>query len=85
MFSLLGQTIKDASVLQRLEFAACFYPKSMTRYWEYLATFSVKDKEHRNSVTADLAQQIVENLEVVDSKCFASPYQGDCTSEATGK
>ena len=66
MFSLLSQCIKDASVLRRLQFSAKFYPQSMPNYWGSIASFSVKNKEERNGLTPDLAQQIVENLEVFD-------------------
>lgn len=74
-FSLLSQSIKDASVLRRLEFAASFYPKSMPKYWENLVLFSTKDKEDRNSITPELAHQIIENLDIVDSRCFASDVE----------
>ena len=72
MFSLLSQCIKDASVLRRLQFSAKFYPQSMPNYWGSIASFSVKNKEERNGLTPDLAQQIVENLEVIDSGVFTS-------------
>lgn len=72
MFSLLSQYIKDASVLRRLQFSAKFYPQSVPNYWESLALFSVKNKEERNGLTPDLARQIIENLEVIDSGALSS-------------
>lgn len=64
--------MKDASVLRRLQFAAKFYPPSLPNYWESLAQFSVKNKEERNGLSPDLARQIIENLEVIDSGALSS-------------
>lgn len=72
MFSLVSQTIKDVSVLRRLQFAATIYPKDLPRRWEKLASFSVKHKPERNCLTPELAQVVVENLEVVDGGAFSS-------------
>lgn len=44
----------------------------MPNYWGSIASFSVKNKEERNGLTPDLARQIVENLEVIDSGVFTS-------------
>ena len=73
MFSLVSQTIKDVSVLRRLQFAATVYPKDLPRRWEKVALFSAKHKPERNCLTPETAQLVVENLEVVDSgiSCYA--------------
>ena len=68
MFSSLYKSIKDASVIRRLEFAANFYPPSMPKYWENIAMFSVKTREDRNEVNPEQARQIIENLKVVDKE-----------------
>ena len=75
MLPLLSKCIKDASVLRRLEFAASFYPRSMPNYWENLASFSLKEKEDRNTLTSDLAHQFIENMEVLDKETFSSDIQ----------
>lgn len=75
MLSVLCKTIKDASVVRRLEFAASFYPRSMPSYWERVASFSLKTKEDRNSLAPDQARQFVENIEVVDNGAFASDIE----------
>ena len=46
--SKLSTHIKDRSMLRSAEFAAMFYPRIMP-----LASFSLMNKEHRNSLTAD--------------------------------
>lgn len=75
MLPMLSKSIGDASVLRRLEFAATFYPRCMPGYWENLASFSLKTKENRNTLTSDLAHQFVENLEVLDKEAFTSDLQ----------
>ena len=73
MFALLSHSIKDPSVLRRLEFAATFYPKSMPNYWESLSNFCLKGaKPDKNSLTASQVKQHVENMEVVDNGAFLS-------------
>lgn len=75
MLSVLCKTIKDASVVRRLEYAASFYPRSMPSYWERVASFSLKTKEDRNTLAPDQARQFVENIEVVDNGAFASDIE----------
>ncbi len=75
MLSMLSKSIKDASVLRRLEFAAGFYPRSMPHYWETVASFSLKTKEERNTLTSEQARQFVENIEVIDDGAFKSDIQ----------
>ena len=75
MFSLISQSIKDASVLRTLEFAATFYPKCMPNYWERIVSFSMNSKENRNSLTVENVRQLVENLEVIDNKALASDVE----------
>lgn len=72
MFSLLSHSIKDASVLRRLQFAARFYPKDMPNYSEHLALFSLKGKEGRNTLSPEQACQFVENMEVIDNRALNS-------------
>ena len=72
MLSLLNGTVKDPSVFRRLEFAATFYPKSMPKYWERLAPFSVKGGEGINSISPEQTQQIIENIQVLDCGALAT-------------
>lgn len=75
MLSLLSQSIKDLSVVRRLEFAARFYPRSMPNFANSLASFSLRNGDTRNSVTAEQAQHFVQNLEVLDSGALASDVE----------
>ena len=75
MFSLLSQSIKDLSVLRRLEFAARFYPRSMPNFSDRLASFSLLTREGRNSLTAEQARHFVQNLELIDNGALASDVE----------
>ena len=70
MFSVVSQSIKDASVLRRLQFAGNFLPRDMPAYSEILAAFSVDKNEKRNSLSPEKALLLVENLKAVDSAFF---------------
>ena len=70
MLSTLSKSVKDASVLRKLEFAANFYPRSTPNYWDNLAYFCASQKEDKHNVTADLARQLVDNLKVLDKEAF---------------
>ena len=75
MFPLLSQSIKDASVLRRLEFAANFLPNTMPNYSDCLASFSLKGKEDTSTLTPQQAHQFVENLQVIDKRAFSSDLE----------
>lgn len=72
MLNTLCKSIRDASVLRRLEFAAKFYPRSMPKYWEYIALFSVAARENTNVLDPEQARQIIENLEVIDGEALTT-------------
>ena len=72
MFSSLYKSVRDASVIRRLEFASNFYPKSMPKYWEHLASFSIKTRGDGNEMNPEQARQIIENLEVMDKEALAT-------------
>lgn len=72
MFSVVASSIKDVSVLRRLEFAGSFLPRGMPAYPETLAAFSVTKNESRNSLTPEQALLMVDNLKVVDKEVFKS-------------
>ena len=68
MFSLCTcSSITDASVLRRPQFTATVYPGSIPNQWERLASFSVKSREDRNSVTPEQVCQFIGCVPVVDS------------------
>ena len=75
MLSTLSKSVKDASVLRKLEFAANFYPRSTPNYWDNLAYFCASQKEDKNNLTADLARQLVDNLKVLDKEAFCSDLE----------
>lgn len=75
MFSILSKSLKDASVLRRLEFAARFYPRGMHYYSESVVSFSVKAKRERNNLTVEQADSIIENLEMIDDGEFSSDME----------
>lgn len=75
MLSLLSKSVKDASVLRRLEFAANFYPRYMPNYCENLVSFSLKGKEDKNSLTSDTALQLVDNLKALDGEAFSTDLE----------
>ena len=72
MLSLVSKHLNDPSVLRKAEFAARFYPRSMPRFWDQVATFSLRNREHRNSLSPDQARHLVENIEVIDEEALAS-------------
>lgn len=80
MLSLLGASVKDISVIRRLELAARFFPRTMPNYWDIVASFSVDSKEHRNSMTSEDAHTFMENLEVMDKDAITSDF--DLVQEA---
>lgn len=59
MLSLATKSIKDASVLRRLEFAATYFPQDMPNYSENVAAFALKGKEDRNSLDPEQALQLI--------------------------
>lgn len=75
MLSKLSTHIKDPSVLRRAEFAATFYPRSMPSFWNHLASFSLMNKEHRNSLTVEEARQFIENVEVLNKDALSTDLQ----------
>jgi hypothetical protein len=72
MLSLASQSIKDASVLRRLEFAAGFLQQDMPNYYEHVLAFALKGKEDRNAINPDQARLLVENIQLLDSGALAS-------------
>lgn len=71
MFSSLYKSIRDASVIRRLGFAANFYPPSMPKYWETISSFSVT-RQDRNELNPEQARQIIENLQVIDREALVT-------------
>lgn len=72
MLSLVSQSVKDASVLRRLEFAATYLPHDMPDYADYVIAFALKNNEARNYLTPQQALQFVENIKFADSAALAS-------------
>lgn len=50
MFVLVTKSVKDASVLRKMQFAAVFLPKEIPNYGDLLTSFALKGKEDRNSL-----------------------------------
>ena len=75
MLSKLSIHIKDPSVLRRAEFAATFYPRSMPSFWSHLASFSLMQREHRNSLTIEEARMFIENVEALNKDALATDFQ----------
>lgn len=75
MLSLASKSVKDASVLRRLQFAASFYPKDLPNYSENIIAFALKGKEDRNSLNPDQALQLVENMQCLDSGSLISEVE----------
>ena len=75
MFALVSKSVKDTSVLRRLQFAAAFLPKDIPKYGEAITSFALTGKEDRNSLNPAQAVQIVENLAMVDSAALASDVE----------
>lgn len=91
MFSSLYKSVRDASVIRRLQFAANFYPRSMPKYWENVASFSIKTRGETNELNPEQARQIVENLEVIDKEALTTDDEllkeittAEDVSESTG-
>ncbi len=74
-FSQFSQFVKDVSVVRRLQFATCFFPKTMPNYWDHVTTFSQKTKAHRSSLTPDNSRLLIENLEVIDKEALTSDME----------
>ena len=75
MFTLVSKSVKDASVLRRLQFAASFLPKDTPKYGEALTSFALRGKEDRNSLNPEQAIQIAENLSMVYATALASDLE----------
>lgn len=75
MLSLLSQSVKDASVLRRLEFAAAYLPQDMPSYSECVAAFALKGKEDRNSLNPDQVLTVIQNMQFMDSGALISDVE----------
>lgn len=72
MLSLVSKTIRDASVLRRLEFAAGYFPQDMPGYIDQIMTFALKGREDRNTLSPEQALQLIENLQLLDNEALVS-------------
>ena len=75
MFTLVSKSVKDVSVLRRLQFAAAFLPQDFPNYGEAITSFALTGREDRNSLNPAQAIQIMENLSLVDSAALASDVE----------
>ena len=70
MLALFAQHLKDISVLKRLLFATAFFPRDLPSFWGVIVEFATAGKVQRNSIDADTAAALVENIHTFDQKAF---------------
>ena len=70
MLALVAKHLKDVSVLRRLLFAATYFPREMPNVWGVAVEFATCGKVDRNSVDADTAAALIDNVYSFDEKAF---------------
>ena len=70
MLGVLAKYLKDISVLKRLLFATSFFPRDLPSYWGVVVEFATAGKVQQNSIDADTAAALVENIHTFDEKAF---------------
>ena len=58
MLSLVNKSVKDPSVLRRLQFASVFLKREFPKYADILMSFALKGKENRNPLNSEQAKRI---------------------------
>jgi hypothetical protein len=70
MLAVVAKQLKDVSILRRLLFAASFLPSEMPNLWGIAVEFATAGKVQRNSIDADTAAALIENISTFDEKAF---------------
>ena len=70
ILAVVAKQLKDVSVLRRLLFAASFLPSEMLNLWEIAVEFATAGKIQCNSIDADTAAALIENISTFDKKAF---------------
>lgn len=72
MLGVICKYVRDVSVLRRLLFAVAFLPHGLPNLWAIAVAFAIRDHEARNTITAEQARTLVQNLQELDVEAFAS-------------
>ena len=70
MLAVVAKQLKDVSVLRRLLVAASYLPSEIPNFWGIAVEFATAGKVQRNSIDADTAAALVENIRTFDEKAF---------------
>lgn len=72
MLGVLAKYFQDVSILRRLLFAVVFLNPELPMFWGVVVEFATAAKISKTSVTADQVKTLVENLQTLNSRAFAT-------------